>query len=301
MVESSDGGRSSESSVSSSRSVPAADHRPRCAGYPWLPSEEPCQSAYISDAFVGRGRTPDLLAESLQQRQRQRIRLGAEPGDVPLRDLQPARHFRAPGNQRRRAPRNEGDSADRGPTARGQRHEQKRRGPEECVPVGPSTSPGRPDQQTDERRREGDAHSRHDAPAGVALRAASAKEGGRRDDQGRDRHQEGELPDEPEPDRDASGRRRDSAPEATDQIGRQPAAGPHQPCTPYQRRGSRRRQSQTPAMVSRMPASARTPAELDSGPSSGRKNVAGEKSGLRSRAALDRRPDSQPQQHRKQE
>ncbi len=46
--------------------------------------------------------------------------------------------------------------------------------------------------------------------------------------------------------------------------------------TPYQRRGRRRRQSHTPAMVQSDPASASAPAEPESGPRSDRKKVAGE-------------------------
>ena len=71
--------------------------------------------------------------------------------------------------------------------------------------------------------------------------------------------------------------------------------------TPYQRRCSRRRQSQMPAMVSRMPESARTPADADSGPSSGRKNVAGEKSGCSPRRRSERCASHQPQDEAEKE
>src|SRR5215210_3660359 len=49
--------------------------------------------------------------------------------------------------------------------------------------------------------------------------------------------------------------------------------------TPYQERAISLRQSHTPAMVRRSPASARTPADADKGPNNGRKKVAREKSG----------------------
>ncbi len=55
IVESSDGGRSSESSSSWSSSAPAGDQSASDVGYRWEPNAEPRQSAYISEAVEGGG------------------------------------------------------------------------------------------------------------------------------------------------------------------------------------------------------------------------------------------------------
>ena len=161
MVESSDGGRSSESSASSSSSAP------------WLPTREPgapdspaCQARSRARARTSRRRSSapararTCSAEPLEQRHGQRVGLVAEPGDVPLRDLDPAGQLRAPGDQRRRAARHQRDAADGGPAGRRQRDQQQRRRPEEGVPVRPAASRA-PDQHADDGRGERDADPRH--------------------------------------------------------------------------------------------------------------------------------------------
>ena len=112
MVDSSDGGRSSESSDSSSTQRAARLTRaPGAPDIPAMPSDEPRQRAYIAEAVSGAGAPPERLAEPLEQRDRERIGLVAQARHVALGDLDPAGQLGAPGHQRRRAAGHQRDAA----------------------------------------------------------------------------------------------------------------------------------------------------------------------------------------------
>ena len=218
MVESSDGGRSSESRVSSSRSAPAAVHSPRWAGYACSPRDEPCHRAYISDAVGG-----DECRTCSPNRSSSGNARGS--GSVPSRAMSRWATCSLPDSSAPHVtsaaelPATSAISADRGPAGRGQRHQQERRGPQEGVPVGPPAT-RTPDQNTDDRGGERNADAGYDAPPGVALRSVPPKERRGRNDEGRNRDQERELPDEPKSDGHPSGRRGDPASKAADEVRR---------------------------------------------------------------------------------
>ena len=167
----------------------------------------------------GGGRAQHLLPEAFQQRHCERIGFHTQPRHVPLGHLDLAADLGAPGHQRGRAARDQRDAADRGPAGRGKTDQHQRRGPQEGVPVRPP-SPRAPDQHPDDRGGQRDRHTQPYAPGRSyrGLRAAEKRGGG--DDQGRGGHQNGELPGEPESDRDARRRGRDPSTQTADEVGR---------------------------------------------------------------------------------
>ena len=259
-----------------------------------VPSAEPCQRAYISEAVAGAA-APRLSPK------RSSSGTASGSGSSPSRATSRWATWTRPASSAPQVtsaaelPATSAMPADRGPAGRRQRDQQQRRRPEERVPVGPAAA-RTPDQHADRPPPPTRSPPQRDAPASVAHRAVPAEERGRRHDERRRGDQKRELPGQPQPDRHALGRWCDAPAEAADEVGRREQQSRRRAprrTSGAETAGARARRRRSSAECRRAPS---TPAEPESGPSSGRKKVAGEKSGWSPSAGPTRRADRQPEQ-----
>src|SRR6476661_1629735 len=277
MVESNDGVTSSESSTSSSSSAPPPDHRARWAGYPCEPSDDPRHRAYIAEAVSGtalcRRDSPKRSSSgtasgsaSPPSRATSRCATCTRPASSAPQVTSAAElpaTSAIPVMVAQRGPRSVTSRRD-GVHRKVYQSGQPPRGLQTSTPMTeaakaiatPRAMCPQPFGSADEPRNRAAVGTMSAAAETISAscqlnqRPIGTPSAG------------GVIP----------------RPRLLIRYGDASSRAPPRP-TPNQRRGSRRPQSQTPPIVSSVPASASTPAEPESGPSSGRKKVAGENSG----------------------
>jgi hypothetical protein len=279
MLESSEGGRSSESSASSSSSAPRGDHSASDVGYCCEPSADPRQSAYISDAVAGGG------LRRMASPNRSSSGTASGSGSFPRRATSRCATWIRPASSAPQvtsaealpatsampvivAQRGAGSVTSRSAGVQRNVYQpgQPPRGLQTATPMTDAASAMPTPAAMWPQRRRSRAVPRKSAAVGTMSAAAATISASC------------QLSHSPIETPSAGGVM--PRPRLLIRYGDVSSRAPPS-AIPGHRRGNCRRQSHTPPIVSSVAASASTPAEPDSGPSSGRKNVAGEKSGCR--------------------